>query len=354
MKILNKFKIRKKIFRNRISVAPMCQYSADNGNPSNWHFSHLEKLSQSGAGVLMVESTAVSKEGRITKKDLTLINKKNENEFKKLVNYIKSSSDILLGIQISHAGRKGSAEVPWIKSNTPLSKKQGSWVTLAPSKIKRDIKWPLPKELSVKEIKKIRTQFKNCAIKAKKANFDILEIHMAHGYLLHQFFSPISNLRKDNYGGDLKKRCKLLIEITKDIKKIWPKQKVLGARVNGQDWLKNGSTIEDCVYLVKKLKQIGIDYVCVTSGGIIPKTNIKFKPGYQVHLAKTIKKRTGVVTRTTGMITSLNQSEKIIEKKSADLVNIGRKFVADPTWLLREFNKKKIKVKLPNQYLRCF
>ena len=354
MKIFKSFKIKKIKFKNRFSVASMCQYSANNGNPSRWHYSHLAKLAQSGAGLLMLESTAVNSRGRISKKDLTLINKKNEIEFKKLVSFLKSTNDINLGLQISHSGRKGSAEIPWIKSNTSLSKKQKNWITCAPSAIRRHPKWPVPKSLTIIEIKKIILDFKNSAIKANRAGFDVLEIHMAHGYLLHQFFSPISNIRNDKYGGSLNNRCRLLIEIIKEVKKVWPKNKVLGARVNGDDWLKNGTSIKDCTYLVNNLKKNGVDYVCVSSGGIIPKTNLKFKPGYQVHLARQIRKMTGVITRTTGMIDSLNQANKIINSNSADLINIGRKFVQDPYWLIREMNRRKIKFNIPNQYLRCF
>ena len=259
-----------------------------------------------------------------------------------------------MGLQISHAGRKGSAEIPWIKSNTSLNKKQKSWRTFAPSAIRRDPKWPVPKSLKVNQIKRIISDFKNSAKRANKANFDVLEIHMAHGYLLHQFFSPISNKREDKYGGTLQNRCRLLLEITKEIKKIWPKNKVLGARVNGNDWLSNGIKLKDCIYLVKNLKKCGLDYVCVSSGGILPKTKIKFKPGYQVHLARGIKKMTGITTRTTGMINSFRQANKIINSNSADIINIGRKFVNDPTWLIKEMKKRKIKFNLPNQYSRCF
>ena len=177
-------------------------------------------------------------------KDLALANKENEHSLKQLVKYLRTTSKIPLGLQISHSGRKGSAQIPWIKSNRPLIKKENAWTTYAPSPIKRDTNWPIPKTLSASKIKQIINDYKNCAKRAKRSGFDCLEVHMAHGYLLHEFFSPISNCRKDLYGGNLKNRCRLLIEIIKELRKIWPKNKIFGARVTGKDWLKNGSSID--------------------------------------------------------------------------------------------------------------
>lgn len=348
MKILRPYLINKIKLNNRITVAPMCQYSATNGNPSNWHYGHLQQLAISGAGLLNLESTAVNLEGRITSKDLMLANNDNEIQLKNLFNYIKSINNIPIGIQISHSGRKGSAELPWVKYNYPLTKKK-RWITYAPSNIQKDKNWPIPKELNTDEIKKIINDFKSSSLRAKKIGFDCLEIHMAHGYLLHQFFSPISNKRKDAYGGNLENRCRFLFEITEQIRKIWPKNKILGARVSGDDWLTGGANIKDCIYLVKVLKQIGLDYVCVSSGGIINKTDLVLKEGYQVHLAKKIKKETKIITRAGGMISNFNYAKKLIEKKSVDLINVARRFINEPRWLLKIDKKSKI----PNQYKRC-
>ena len=354
MKAIKPFKVNKFKLKNRISVASMCQYSAINGNPTSWHYGHLQKLAQSGAGLLMLESTAVSKQGRITKKDLSIINDKNQQSLKKLISYLKSISNIAIGLQISHSGRKGSAKIPWIKSNKSLEIRNGGWKTCAPSPISRDKSWPKPEALNQKKIDKIIIDFKKAAERSKKLGLDCLEIHMAHGYLLHQFFSPISNIRKDKYGGSLENRCNLLLTISKEIRKIWPRNKLLGARVNGKDWVKNGSTIEDCIYLVKKLKKLKFDYVCVSSGGILPKTNLKFRSGYQVNLAKIVKKKTGMITRTTGMIKDLNHANKILRTNSADLVSFARKFINSPTWLIKELKKNKVNFDTPKQYERCF
>lgn len=350
---LKKFSLSKQKLENRVCIAPMCQYSAENGNPSAWHYFHLKKLMQAGSGLLMIESTAVSKEGMISKKDLSLRNQRNFIEFKRLINYLKKISSTKIGIQLSHSGRKGSSELPWIKSNFPLNKKN-SWKTIAPSKIKRDKHWPNPKEASMRDLERVKTHFAKSAKYAKKIGFDCLEIHMAHGYLLHQFFSPISNKRKDHYGNNLKNRCKFLLEIAKKIRRIWPKGKILGARVTGSDWIKQGSTISDCIFLCKNLKKIGFNYVCVSSGGVVPKTKIKFKKGYQVHLAQEIKNKVGIKVKTTGNITDLKHAEQIIKTGKADLVSFGRKFINSPTWLIKQLLYYKKKVKLPNQYKRCF
>jgi len=352
--LLKPIKINKVKLANRVVVAPMCQYSGINGNPSKWHYEHLSRLTASGAGMVMMESTAISNQGRISLKDLTLKDQANENSFKKILLYLKKIRNISFGVQLSHSGRKGSSEIPWIKSNTALKRKQRAWITVAPSSIRRDINWPLPKKLTVEQIKKIILDFKNSTIRAKRAGFDCLEIHMAHGYLLHQFFSPISNKRKDNFGGTLERRCRLLIEVIREVRKVWPKDKIIGARITGSDWLRDGISINDSVYLVKKLKKQGLDYVCVSSGGIIPKTKIIFKPGYQVHLAQKIKAKTGIITRTAGMITSYEQALKIIKNGSADLVMVARSFINNPNWLIKNYKKNKRKINIPNQYKRCF
>ena len=332
----------------------MCQYSAENGNPSQWHYGHLQALSLTGAGMLMFESTAVNLQGRITHHDLTLYNRNNEKSLRTAVNYLRSLSKIPLGLQISHSGRKGSAHVPWIRNNDALKNHEDAWTTVAPSSIERASDWPKPEPLTVNQINGIKSDFENAALRANRIGFDGLEIHMAHGYLLHQFFSPISNIRTDEYGGSLEKRCRLLVEITAKVRKAWPENKILGARITGSDWLDGGITIDDTVYLVQRLQALGLDYVCVSSGGVIPKTNLIFKSGYQIHLASEIKKRTGIITRVAGLITNYSQASDVIEKGSADLVALGRKFISEPNWLNHAIKLEKGVIRVPNQYKRCF
>lgn len=353
--IFKKLKLNKKILLNRISISSMCQYSANNGSPSNWHYKHLSSLMSSGAGSLMLESTAVSKIGKITHKDLAIYSKKQSNDIKKLLIYLrKLNNKMPIGIQISHSGRKGSANLPWIKKGKSLLKKNNSWITVAPSPIRRSLGWPTPKEMNIDDIKKLIKDFKKAASAAKYAGFDVLEIHMAHGYLLHEFMSPISNIRKDQYGGNLYNRCRLLIEISKVVRKIWPKNKILGARITGSDHLPKGINIRDSIYLVKNLEKIGFDYVCVSSGGILPKTNLKFKMGFRAKISKKIKKKTRLKVSTTGMLGNLKLIEKGINNKNFDFVSIGRPFLKNPRWIFELVNKTKYKNFLPNQYLRGY
>lgn len=352
--IFNKFKIKGVTLKNRIVVSPMCQYSGKNGCPTPWHYNHLSNLVKSGAGMVMIESTAVSKNGKITHKDLCLSNSIQENKFKKLKKFLSKINDTPIGIQISHAGRKGSSFVPWIKGNTPLGKKNKRWKTFSASAIKRDKNWPTPKELNTKEIIKIINQFKNTALRAKRIGFDCLEIHMAHGYLLHQFLSPFSNKRSDDYGLEKNKLSNFPLKIAKVVRKIWPKNKILGARITATDHLSGGITIKDSILLSNILKKIGFDYVCVSSGGILPITKMKIKKAFRKDLSKEIKKKTNIIVRTSGQIDSFALAEKMIKENTVDFVAVGRMFIKNPNWIKIAAKKQNVKNYIPNQYKRCF
>lgn len=352
--IFKKLKIKNITLKNRIIVSPMCQYSAKNGCPTTWHFSHLEKLINTGAGMVMIESTAINNSGKITHADLCLSNNNQEKKFKKLKTHLNNINKTPIGIQISHAGRKGSSFIPWIKSNTPLMKKNKAWQTFAPSAIKRFKGWPIPKALKKNEILNIIKGFKNTAVRAKRIGFECLELHMAHGYLLHQFLSPISNLRKDEFGNNLTNRMSFSLKISKEVRRIWPKNKILGARITATDHLPGGISIKDSIFLVKKLKEIGFDYVCVSSGGILPKTNLKFKKGFRKNFSKKIKKETSMITRVSGLISDLNLANKIIKENFADLIAIGRTFLSDPMWIYKAAKKSKKNKIIPPQYMRGF
>jgi len=349
--IFKKIKINKHILQNRVTVSPMCQYSAQSGKPNNWHYRHLSNLVESGAGMLTVESTAVSREGRITNKDLCIYNQNQMKSHKKLLKNLKKIRIIPIILQISHSGRKGSAEVPWVKKNFSLKKKSLKWKTYSPTSIKRHKNWPKPKEMTKNYIKKTIKDFKNSAKLAFQAGYDGVEIHMAHGYLLHQFFSPITNKRKDEYGLQDTLKYRIHIDIIKSIKRISKKNKIVGARVTGTDHLRNGSKINDCINLVKKLKKEGLDYICVSSGGIIPKTNMKIKNGFRVKMASKIKKECNIITRTSGMINNYNLIEKTLRNKKVDLVAIGRKFISDKFFLYKKYNNELDE--FPKQYTYC-
>lgn len=351
--IFNKLKINKTILNNRIVISPMCQYSANNGSPSPWHYKHLSSLSASGAAMIILESTAVEKKGRISIKDLCLYNQNHKKNLKKLINFIKKKSDIKLGIQISHAGRKGSSNIPWIKHNVPL-KKTNSWKTFAPSPIKRDKYWPIPHEMSKSDIDFVINRFKNSAKLASQAGFDCLEIHMAHGYLLHEFFSPISNKRRDDYGGNLENRCKFLLEITSAVRSVWPQKKILGARITGSDHLKNGINEEDAIFLSKKLKKLGIDYISVSSGGILKKTNMKSGQAFRAKMTEKIKKNVKIISTTSGEITNYDIAGKLITSNALDFITIARGIVKNPHWIFHLAKNQRKKNIIPLQYSRIF
>ena len=343
--IFEKFKIKNLKFRNKIFISPMCQYSSKDGCPSDWHYRHLGNLMLSGAGGLVVESTAVNMNGRISPADLCIEKKFQKDSFHKLIKYLKKINDMPILLQISHSGRKGSSQVPWIKSNTPL--KRNSWTTFSSSNLRKDINWPKPKSLSNLKIKKMIKDFKKATINSLQSGFDGIEIHMAHGYLLHQFLSPISNIRKDEYGGNQNNRMRFPLEIIKEIKKIVPKNFILGARITATDHLKNGLKINDSIILAKKLENLGVDYICVSSGGILTKTNLKFYNGFRVKYANTIKQNVKIPVRCSGMLSNLNYANKLIMNRKIDCIAIARAFLGNPFWL-----RKTNKVKIPPQYTR--
>jgi len=352
--IFNKIKIGNSFLSNRIVVSPMCQYSSKNGAPSEWHYKHLLNLSSLGAGLLIIESTAVEKRGKITHSDLCLSNNFQEKKFKKLIKFLKKKNHTKIGIQLSHSGRKGSSYEPWLKINKSLPKFR-SWNTISPSALKRAKGWPIPKPMTIGDIKDLVKKFLLAAQRAKRVGFDCLEIHMAHGYLLHQFFSPISNKRVDTYGGSLENRSRLLIEISRAIRKIWPKNKILGARITGTDHLKKkGISIDDSIYLAKKLKKVGIDYLSISSGGILPKTNMKQGQAFRAKMAKKIKQSSKILVTTSGNITNHKTAENLIIKKNVDFITIARILIKEPSWIYNLSIKQKKNNIIPKQYLRIF
>ena len=349
--IFKNLKINNVTLKNRIVVSPMCQYSSKNGSPTKWHYQHLENLSSTGASMVLLESTDVDKSGKISKSDMCLYNTTHEKNLKKLIKFLKSKNNIKYGIQISHSGRKGSSYEPWIKHNSPLPKKK-SWKTFSASAISRAKGWPTPTEMTKLQIKKMVQKFKNTATRANRVNLDCLEIHMAHGYLLHQFFSPISNKRKDEYGGNLDNRSRLLNEIAREVRKVWPSHKILGARITGTDHVKNGISINDATLLSKSLKKIGFDYVSISSGGILPFTKMKQYEAFRVNMAEKIKSNSKITTTTSGMITSHEVSANIIKKKKIDFITIARIIVKNPMWIFQFAKKNRIKDYVPKQYRR--
>ena len=352
-KLFSPIQLRSSTLPNRIVISPMCQYSSINGDANEWHKSHYMQMAISGAGMFVTESTAISEQGRISYGDLGLYSDSNEYSFSNLVKSCKKYSKTPIACQLSHSGRKGSVSFPW-QGGKHLSEVDEAWQTVSASPLERYPGGTIPTELSLEQIKSIREEFIQATYRAINSKIDIIELHIAHGYLLHQFYSPVSNYRTDEYGGSFKNRIKLTLEVLSDVRKVLPEDKPIGVRVTAQDWLDNGSTLDDCVNLVLEMKEIGIDYVCVSSGGIVPVTNMVSGVGYQVNFAREVKKRTGVITRAVGEINDFKFAENIINNGDVDLIAIGRGYLHDPRWIWKAASYYGEKIEIPNQYKRGY
>jgi len=351
--LFSPIQLRSITISNRIAISPMCQYSAVEGNANEWHMSHYMLMATSGVGMFVIEATAVSKQGRISYGDLGLYSSSNEDRLARVVKSCKKYSETPIACQLSHSGRKGSVNLPW-EGGKHLTDDNSGWDTVSASAIARYDGATIPSALDLNQLNDIRQDFIKATKRAIKANLDIVELHIAHGYLLHQFFSPISNHRVDEYGGSLANRMKFILEVVSDVRSTWPSDKPIGIRVTAQDWLDGGSTINDCVDLVLELKEIGIDYICVSSGGIIPITNLVSGIGFQVKFASEIRKRTGMVTRVSGEINDYKTAQKIVESADADIIAIGRSYLNDPRWAWRAAIGLKAEVVVPKQYNRGY
>ena len=336
---------------NRVVVAPMCQYSANNGEATDWHLMHWGNLLNSGAGLFIIEATAVSPEGRITPQCLGLWDQKTHVALQTNLQRAKQlAPKTPVFIQLAHAGRKASSATPW-RGGQLLGLEAGGWQTMAPSDIPQLEGERLPHQLSVDEIKKIIADFVRAAERAKEIGIDGVELHAAHGYLLHQFLSPIANQRTDQFGGSLENRMRFVLELFGAVRKIW--QGVLGVRISASDWLPNGWSLEESIKLTEQLKQEGCDYIHVSSGGISPKQQIQLGPNYQVPFAKAIKDATGIPTIAVGLITDPKQAEQILQNQEADLIALARAFLYKPRWAWEAAASLGGQVAASPQYWRC-
>jgi 2,4-dienoyl-CoA reductase-like NADH-dependent reductase (Old Yellow Enzyme family) len=337
------------VMPNRIVVSPMCQYSADDGCMSDWHFVHLGHLAYSGAGLLMVEATHVTREGRITHGCTGLYNEHNEAAMARVIAHCRRVSKNPIGIQIGHAGRKASSQVPW-EGRDYLRPDQSPWPTVAPSALPFGEGWHVPHELTATEIRSLVDAFVISAARAKRIGFDALELHSAHGYLLHQFLSPLSNCRGDAYG---KERMKFPLEVARAVREAWPKERALGARISGNDWVEGGLGPEDAVAYARGLERAGFDYVCVSSGGLLSHARLNLAPGYQVPFADKVKQGSKLKVRAVGMIADPVQAEAIIAEGKADMVAMARAFLDDPRWVWHAAERYGLKLDYPPQYARA-
>lgn len=338
-------------FDNRVVIAPMCQYSAEDGSATDWHMMHLGQLALSGAGLLVLEATGVEPEGRITHGCLGLWNDANEAALARVLQACRKYGNTRIGIQLAHAGRKASAQPP-SEGGQSLGPDQQPWQTVAPSAIPFGPGWHTPKAFDAADFARVKAAFVQATERSARLGFDLVELHAAHGYLMHSFVSPISNKRTDQYGGSLENRMRFPLEVFAAMRAAWPKGKPIGARITGQDWLDGGLTVDDAIAFAKELKARGADFVDVSSGSINPDVKITLAPGYQVPFAAAVKQATGLNTWAVGLITEPKQADRIVASGQADMVALARAMLDDPRWVWHAAAELGAEAAYPTQYAR--
>lgn len=349
--LLEPIKLGALALRNRIVVSPMCQYSSPDGVPTDWHLVHLGSRAVGGAGLVFTEASAISPEGRISPDDAGIWNEAQAEAWSRIVRFIQGQG-AAAGMQLAHAGRKAGTDAPW-RGGGPLDAKHGGWTTVAPSAIPFDGHYPVPAALDSAGIRKVIDDFRAAARRARDAGFDVIEIHGAHGYLIHQFLSPLSNTRADGYGGSLENRARLLREIIVAVRETWPAPMPLWVRLSATDWADEGGwDIDECVQLAHMLRADGVDLIDVSSGGTLPHPKIPIGPGYQVPFAARIRSEARMPTATVGLITDAQQGEAILQRGDADLIMMAREFLRDPYFPRRAARDLDASVRVPEQYAR--
>ena len=351
MMLFEPMKIRGISFKNRIVISPMCQYSSVDGFANDWHLSHLGSRAAGGAALVIQEATAISPEGRITLDDMGLWKDEQIVSMKRINKFIKNQSAVS-GIQLAHAGRKASTTSPW-KGGITLTVSNGGWVPLAPSSIPFHDQDDLPHSMTLAEITTLIDDFKNSAERALNADFEVIEIHAAHGYLIHSFLSPLSNQRSDEYGGSFENRTRLLLEIVKQIRTVWPEHLPLFIRISASDYSEGGWDLSSSIRLAEILKNSGVDLIDCSSGGLITGVRIPLGPGYQVSFSEEIRKKTGILTGAVGLITTSLQAEEILKTGKSDFIMIARESLRDPNFPLRAARELGVDTTWPKQYTRA-
>lgn len=341
--------LRGTTFENRIVVSPMCQYSATNGTANDWHVVNLGSYALSGPGLTIFEATHVSPEGRISDRCLGLYSDENEAGMKRVVEYLRAWTKTKIGVQLAHAGRKGSTFPPFEGSGSlPPGR---AYQTVAPSAIAFD-DFAVPAALDDAGLQKVRDDFVAAAKRALRLGIDVIELHFAHGYLAHQFLSPLSNKRTDAYGGSLENRLRFPLELFDAVRALLPKENVLGVRISATDWVEGGWDLEQSIAFVRELQKRGCDFVDTSSGGLSPDQKIVLGPGYQVPFSEAIKKATGMTTFAVGMITAPVQAEEIVASGQADFIALARAFIRNPRWVWDAADELGAQSFVPNEYLR--
>jgi 2,4-dienoyl-CoA reductase-like NADH-dependent reductase (Old Yellow Enzyme family) len=336
---------------NRILVSPMCQYSAVDGSATDWHVIHLGHLALGGAAMLFVEATGVNAAGRITPGCLGLYSDANEAALAGVLRSVRARSDVRLGIQLAHAGRKASSRVPW-EGGALIPVELGGWTPVAPSPVAHSEAEPAPHALTKPEIEDLKSDFVTATRRAERLGCDAIEIHAAHGYLLHEFLSPVSNRRADEYGGALENRMRLVLEVFAAMRSAWPARKPMGVRLSATDWVDGGWDLAQTIALAKALRTRGCDWIDASSGGISPKQKIALGPGYQVPFAQAIRQEAGIPTVAVGLITQPRQAEDIVAAGKADMVALARAMLYDPRWAWHAAAELGGQVQAPAQYWR--
>jgi 2,4-dienoyl-CoA reductase-like NADH-dependent reductase (Old Yellow Enzyme family) len=344
--------IREVKFANRVFVSPMCQYSSDDGYANDWHFVHLGTRAVGGAGLVLTEATAVLPEGRISPQDLGIWADGHVDMLSRIVSFIHEQGSIP-GMQLAHAGRKASTRPPW-EGQGSIPEHEGGWKkVVAPSALAFADTYPMPRALTTGGIQEVVSAFAAAARRACQAGFRVIEIHAAHGYLIHEFLSPLSNRREDDYGGSFENRTRLCREIVAAVRSAWPKELPLFVRISATDWIDGGWNIDESVKLAGQLKRMGVDLVDCSSGGNAPHAKIPVGPGYQTAFAERIRREAEIMTGAVGMITSAVQAEHIIRTEQADAVIMAREFLRDPYWPLQAARELDQPIAWPVQYLRA-
>jgi len=350
-KLFEPLTIKSVTLKNRLVVSPMCQYSSEDGFASDWHLVHLGSRAVGGAALIIQEATAVSPEGRISPGDLGIWKDEHISRLKNIASFIHEQGS-LMGVQLAHAGRKASHATPW-KGGRLLSTSEGGWQNVAPSAIPFTEGTIAPHELTLDEIEKIVDDFKQATLRSVEVGYDVIEIHAAHGYLIHEFLSPLSNQRNDNYGGSFENRSRFLLQIIKAVKEVWLNDKPLFVRISASDWAEGGWSIDDSIKLAVILKQTGVDVIDCSSGGAVKHQKITVGPGYQVPFSDRIRNEAKILTGAVGMIDNAKQAEEILTSGKADLILMAREFLRDPYFPLHAAKQLGDEIKWPIQYERA-
>jgi len=352
MNLFSSIRLRELQLKNRIVVSPMCEYSAVEGHAQPWHLVHLGSRAIGGAGLVFTEATAIVERGRISPADTGIYRDAHVDSWRPIAKFVREH-DAVPGMQLAHAGRKGSTNVPW-RGGKALATADGGWEPVAPSAIRFAEDYPMPRALRLAEIDTVVKNFAVAAERALAAGFQAIEIHSAHGYLLHEFLSPLSNQRTDEYGGSFENRVRLVVRVAKAIRKVWPERLPLFCRISATDWKDGGWDLPQSIELAKLLKTAGVDLIDTSSGGLVPNVKIPVGPGYQVPFAEAIRKNAGIATGAVGMITEAAQAEAILTSGQADLVFLARQLLRDPYWPMRVARQFGTAIHVPVQYERAW